>query len=194
MNGDQVDTRPVGPAELSELAELFGDQRNTRHCWCTAFCLGPRQFALGWLTGGNRRHFEAMAATWSAPMGILVSSAGAPVAWCAAGPRSRYATALDGRGSVMADRNPREDESVWLLPCLFVDRGHRGQGITSTLVAAAVELARREGAVAIEGWPHAGSDPKTADAFLGREQVFADRGFRCIGRPRPDRAIMRLDF
>lgn len=86
------------------------------------------------------------------------------------------------------------DERVWLLPCLFVGRGHRGQGISSTLVRAAVELARREGAVAIEGWPYAGSDPKSPDAFVGREQVFADLGFRCTGRPRADRAIMRLDL
>lgn len=53
----------------------------------------------------------------------------------------------------------------------------RACGVTHALVEAAVELARREGAVAIEGWPSAGNERRSADAFLGRKQVFQDLGF-----------------
>ena len=94
----------------------------------------------------------------------------------------------------MGNRVPVEDQKGWLLPCLFVRAGHRGQGVTHALVRAAVELARREGASAIEGWPLAESEQRSADAFLGRQQVFADLGFRCVERPSPDRVIMRLEF
>jgi GNAT superfamily N-acetyltransferase len=87
-----------------------------------------------------------------------------------------------------------EDEIVWLLPCLFVRAGRRGQGITHALVRAAVELARSEGASAIEGWPLAGSERRSDDAFLGREQVFDDLGFSCVERPTPERVIMRLEL
>ena len=125
-------------------------------------------------------------------MGILAFVAGEPVGWCACGPRSRYATG--GRSKIGGGRARAEDESVWLLPCLFVRAGHRGQGITYALVRAAVDLARREGASAIEGWPLARSDRQSADAFLGREKVFDELGFRCVERPSPQRAIMRLDL
>jgi hypothetical protein len=159
-----------------------------------AFCESRSKFAICWLNGGNRQRFEAMATASPAPMGILASVSGEPVGWCACGPRSRYAVAIGGRSSILHDRVRAEDESVWLMPCLFVGVGHRAQGVTYTLVRAAVELARREGASAIEGWPVAGSDRRSADAFLGREKMFEELGFSCVARPSPQRAIMRLEL
>ena len=64
----------------------------------------------------------------------------------------------------------------------------------SAMTRAAIELAGREGALAIEGWPVAGSDRQSPDAFLGREKVFEDLGFSCVERPSPQRAIMRLEL
>jgi hypothetical protein len=63
--------------------------------------------------------------------------------------------------------------------------------VTHVLVRAAVELACREGASAIEGWPLAGSDRRSDDAFVGR---FEDLGFNCVERPSPERVIMRLEL
>ena len=127
-------------------------------------------------------------------MGVLASVWGEPVGWCASGPRSRYAAADGGRSKILRDRERNEDGVVWLLPCLFVRAGFRGQGVTHALIRAVVELARHDGALAIEGWPITGSDRGSADAFLGRERVFEDLGFTCVGRPTPQRAIMRLEL
>ena len=192
--GADVDIRPVGPNDVTDLAKLFASQRTTRRCWCMTFCMTRSQFAVGWLNGGNQRQFESIAAASSTPMGILASQAGEPVGWCACGPRSRYAAAISPRNKIMRNRVRAEDETVWLLPCVFVRAGRRGQGITHDLVRAAVELARREGASAIEGWPLAGSERRDADAFLGREQVFDDLGFSCVDRPSAERVIMRLEL
>ena len=189
-----VDTRPVEPSDLADLARLFQSQRSTRHCWCMAFCTTRGQFAIGWFGSGNRHRFEAMASADATPMGILAYVAGEPVGWCACGPRVRYVAAASGRGKIMSRRARDEDHSVWLLPCLFVRADRRGHGISYALVGAAVELARSEGASAIEGWPVAGTDRQSADAFLGRQQVFDDLGFRCVARPIPQRVIMRLEL
>jgi len=159
-----------------------------------AFCVSRRQFAVDWLTGGNRHRFQAMATGNETPMGILASVSGEPVGWCACGPRSRYTVADSGRNRILRDQPRNEDEVVWLLPCLFVRADFRAQGVTYALMRSAVELARREGALAIEGWPTAGSDPRSADAFLGRERAYEDLGFRCVARPTPQRAIMRLEL
>ena len=83
---------------------------------------------------------------------------------------------------------------MWLLPCLFVRAEHRGRGVSHVLIDAAVSLARRQGAVALEAWPLAGSERRSVDAFVGREQLFAELGFRCVGRPVPGRTIMRVDL
>jgi GNAT superfamily N-acetyltransferase len=190
----KVDTRPLGPNDLHDLAVLFEAQRNTRHCWCTAFCVSGAQFAAGWFAGGNRRRFERMAAASTTPMGVLASMQGSPVGWCACGPRSRYTAAIDGRSSLLRGRPREEDHSVWLVACVFVAAAHRGHGVSHALVRAAVDLAHQEGALAIEGWPLAASAARSADAFLGREEVFQAVGFSCVERPTPQRAVMRVDL
>lgn len=178
---------------MSALAPLFETQRNTRNCWCTAFCATRTQFAIGWFSNGNRHRFEALAADSPMPMGVLALVAGEPVGWCACGPRSRYRVATSGQDA-LRNRSPAEDESVWLVACLFVRAGQRGQGVTAALVRAAVDLARQRGAAAVEGWPAAGPEARSGDAFMGREQLFDSIGFRCVERPLPHRAIMRLEL
>jgi GNAT superfamily N-acetyltransferase len=190
----QLATRPVATADLDDLEQLFASERNAHHCWCMAFCSSRARFAVGWVTGDNRDRFAAMAASGTAPMGILASMAGEPAGWCACGPRSRYPAAIHGRFALLRERDRAEDDVVWLLPCLFVAPGHRGQGVTHTLVRAAVDLARRERASALEAWPSSGPDRRPADAFLGQQEVFEAVGFRCVARPRPDRVVMRLDL
>lgn len=127
-------------------------------------------------------------------MGVLALLDDEPVGWCACGPRSRYTAAINGRSRLLRSRPREEDDLVWLIACLFVDARHRGRGITHALIAAAVELARREGANAVEGWPDASSTPTSADLFLGRERVFQAQGFDRIDRPTSQRSIMRLDL
>ena len=187
------DVRSVGLDEVGALERLFASERTTRHCWCMSFCTSRAQFAAGWLGGGNRRRFETMA-SGNTPMGVMALVGGAPVGWGACGPRSRYLGADPSRHPVLAGRPRAEDDTVWLLPCLFVHAQHRGQGVSHLLVDAAVALARRQGAVALEAWPLSSSEARSADAFVGREQLFAELGFRCVERPVPARAIMRLDL
>ena len=175
MGVADLDTRPVGPDHLADLAALFEGQRNTRRCWCTAPCESRGRFAVGWVTGGNRRRFETMATTGGTPMGILASSSGQPAGWCACGPRSRYTTADGERSRILRDRDPSEDDTVWLIACLFVRADLRGRGVTRTLIRAAC-------------------DRRSADAFLGRERVFEELGFRCVGRPTAQRVVMRLEL
>ncbi|MEO7058316.1 MAG: GNAT family N-acetyltransferase [Lapillicoccus sp.] len=194
MDDAALDTRPLGPEDLGDLASLFQPERNTRGCWCMSFCSSRTQFAMGWLTGGNRRRFEAMASGAGPPMGVLASVSGQPVGWCACGPRSRYAVADEGRSALLQGLDRTDDDDVWLLPCLFVRAESRGQGVTYGLVEAAVELARQHGARAIEGWPTAGSQKRSAEGFVGRERVFEALGFRCVARPSSARAIMRLEL
>jgi GNAT superfamily N-acetyltransferase len=135
-----------------------------------------------------------MASAGGPPMGLLASLDGTPVGWGACGPRARYLAAVDGRSRILDRLDRSEDDSVWLVPCLFVRAEDRGRGVTHALVRGAVELAERHGAAAVEGWPVSTAEPGRAGDFVGRESVFARAGFRCVSRPDPARAIMRLDL
>jgi GNAT superfamily N-acetyltransferase len=157
-----------------------------------SFCSSRAEFALGWFGGGNRRRFQSLAEGGS-PMGVLASLAAVPVGWGACGPRSRYLTESPSRHPLLGECPRTEDETVWLLPCLFVRVGHRGQGVSHVLVEAAVSLARQHGAIALEAWPSS-RDSSSTGAFVGREGLFAEMGFHCVARPAPGRALMRMDL
>jgi GNAT superfamily N-acetyltransferase len=182
---------PATPDRLDDLAELFGSSAAANRCWCMNFIL-PRRELMDGLGRANQLRFEAMARTAEPPMGLLAYRDGRPIGWCAAGPRSRYPRGISPRATILKDRDPGEDDDVWLVPCFFVRRGERHQGTTYDLLTAVVDFARARGAKAIEGWPLTGKS--SPDEYVGREQVFLACGFECIRRPTARRAVMRLDL
>lgn len=182
---------PVTTERLGDLADLFESNNATKGCWCMAFIVSRSDYYRG-RHGGNREQFERMAEAADPPLGLLAYRLGRPIGWCALDPRTRYPPAISPRATILRDRDPDEDADVWLVPCFFVRVGERRRGTTYELLEAAVDLARRYGAKAVEGWPLTGKP--SPDEYLGREQVFAACGFECVRRPTPRRVVMRRDF
>lgn len=188
-----VEIHPVTVDRLADLAELFDSNRTTRNCHCMAFRLPGAEFHAGWGTT-NRAVFEENAAADDLPPGLLAYRDGGPVGWCALGPRSRFPVATGPRTRIMRDRDPSEDDAVWLVPCFFVRVGARRAGTTNELLAAAVGLAERHGAPAIEGWPLSGGGQHASDRYYGTEPLFASCGFTPVTRPSPRRVVMRRNL
>jgi GNAT superfamily N-acetyltransferase len=174
---------------LPDLASLFETNKTTSGCYCMWFLLPSKECSAGW-SGGNKVAFESAAVSDRHPMGLLAYQDGEAVGWCAAGPRTRYAKAL--RSPVLAGRDRDADSDVWLLPCFYVRRDARGSGVTRMLIEAAVSLAAKAGATAIEGFPLAGDRRRsTGEAFVGVEPLFASCGFAVVDRPTSGRVVMR---
>ncbi|MEQ1570376.1 MAG: GNAT family N-acetyltransferase [Myxococcota bacterium] len=184
-----ITVTPVTADHLADAARLFGASRTTSHCWCMWFVTSVRAFhAAG--ADGNQAHFAALAADSRAPMGLLAHVAGDPVGWCAAGPRSRYARAI--RTPSFGDRDPAEDDDVWLVPCLYVRPEHRRGGVARALLEGAVAVAWQHEATAIEAFPFAGSQRRSGpDLQVGVEPLFASCGFAVVRRPSANRVVMR---
>lgn len=189
----RVEIRPLTPDRFADLADLFQSNSTTRGCWCLFFRLGSKQCTDGW-GAVNRARLESAVAADDPPTGLVAYRDGTPVGWCALGPRSRYPAAIGPRAVVFKNRDPAEDDTVWLVSCFFVRVGFRKAGTTLELLTAAVDLARRHGAPAIEGWPLAGAGPHGTDRYYGTEPLFEACGFTCIARPTPKRAVMRRDL
>lgn len=158
------------------------------------FINSSKEVQAGWNNGANRRAFEELAQAAGPPLGLIAYEDGVPVGWLATGPRSRYPRAIGPRATILKGRDPNEDDDVWLLPCFFVRVGYRRSGVTSALIAAAVEHARAAGATAVEGFPIADDYPKSQDDFVGKQRRFAECGFACADRPSERRVIMRYDL
>jgi len=146
--------------------------------------LGPRYHER--LRAENKRDLRSLAASGRAT-GLLAFDGALAVGWCQLAPRADLAWLAHARYL-----GPVDDLPVWSVPCFFVRRSHRHQGVTTTLVDAATDVARRAGAPAIEAYPiDTDVQGRTTNLFPGIASVFARRGFEVVARRRDDRPIMR---
>jgi GNAT superfamily N-acetyltransferase len=106
--------------------------------------------------------------------GLVAYRDGAPIGWVAVGPRFDF-----GRIERSRATPPVDDLEVWVIPCITVRRGYRGQGVAVALIRAAVAYALKLGAPAVEAYPRAGKKRVHDDfAFYGTEAMFRKAGFR----------------
>ena len=136
---------------------------------------------------GNRAAFKALVDGGRAP-GLLGYREGRPVGWCSVAPRSEF-----GRIERSPVVKPVDDEpGVWSIVCFYVDRQHRGEGVSSALLRAAVQHAAKKGARIVEGYP---VDParrmSNSEAYHGLASMFLAAGFREVERRSKTRPIMR---
>ena len=187
-----VQIKPLTTRRLADLAALFATNKTTGGCYCMWFLVPVKECHAGW-GPVNHERFNAFARGASPPAGLLAYRGAEAVGWCALGPRSRYARML--RSPTLKERDPAEDDTVWLVPCFFVRREARRSGVTRALLEGAVDLARKNGAPAIEGFPLAGDRRRSSgEAFLGVEPLFASCGFAAVARPSATRVVMRREL
>jgi GNAT superfamily N-acetyltransferase len=135
--------------------------------------------------GGNQRRRSALQRRVRAgtPVGILAYHGDEPVGWCSVGPRATYRP-LGGLDD--------PDDHVWSVVCFFVPRRLRRRGLMRRLLTAAVETARRHGALVVEAYP---VDPDSPSyRFMGYTPLFRAAGFKLVGRAGSRRHVMRLDL
>jgi GNAT superfamily N-acetyltransferase len=183
--------KPLTSLNLSDLEKLFTSDKSAKSCWCMWFIIAVKEFHAGG-SAANEAKFKALAKSSAHPMGLIAYLDGEPVGWAAAGPRSRYARAL--KTPTMKTIDQSENDAVWLVPCFFIRPDMRGRKVTQALLEAAVQLARKSKAPAIEGFPTAGSKLGSVDRQVATEHIFESCGFHAISRPSANRALMRLDF
>lgn len=138
---------------------------------------------------GNRRALKRIVSSGDAP-GLLAYEGGTPIGWCSVAPRESYPTLERSRVLARVDETP-----VWSVVCLFVDRKHRGKGVTVALLRAAADHVRRRGGAVLEGYPveprKEGEIPPVF-AFTGLASAFEQAGFREVARRSATRPIMRI--
>jgi len=186
MSRPRIEILPVTPARWKDLEALFGPRGACAGCWCMYWRLPRGEFGRG-KGDGNRRALHAIVRGGAGP-GLLAYADGVPVGWCAVEPRAAYPV-LD-RSRVLA---PVDDTPVWSVPCFFIARGWRRQGLTVRLLREAASYAASLGATAIEGYPIAPKKGAVADVFAwtGIVGAFEKAGFTEVARRSATRPIMR---
>lgn len=176
--------KPLGPEQWPALEDLFGRGGASNGCWCMYWRIGPRYHERP--RAENKRDLRELALSGPAP-GLLAFEGGAAVGWCELAPRAELAWLARSRYFPAVDDLP-----VWSIPCFYIRRTHRGQGVMGALIEAAAAAAVAARAPAIEAYPVDTAVPgHTGNLFAGVASAFEARGFRVVARPKPDRPIMR---
>lgn len=170
--------RPLSAARVDDLKTVTAGTWGAQ-CWC----LFPRyssaqQREMGLARGGDaarRAEVQRLARRPNSP-GLIAYRGTEPIGWVAIGPRTDLAR-IDGSRAT-----PAFDElAVWVIPCITVRRGHRGQGVAVRMIRAAVDYAARFGAPAVEAYPRADNKRLHDDfVFFGNEAMFRKAGFRQV--------------
>jgi GNAT superfamily N-acetyltransferase len=177
---------------IGDIEELFGCDKVTEGCWCMWFIIRVKDYHDNG-SEGNHKLFINMVHDTKDPMGLLAYIDGKPVGWCAIGPRKRYIRAINT--PTFKGRDPDEDATVWMIPCLYVRPDKRNKGVSRTLIERAIELANENEAKAVESFPISGAKKRSGgDTQVGVESLFASCGFLVIRKPTNNRVVMRKDL
>ena len=142
-------TAGQGPA----LEDLFGRAGASNGCWCMYGRIGPRYRDRP--REDNKRDLERLARS-GPPPGLLAFDGAAAVGWCELAPRASLDWLARGRYF-----RPVDDLPVWSVPCFYVRRTHRRQGVMGALIDAAAGVAGAAGAPALEAYPWTQPCPAT---------------------------------
>lgn len=177
--------RPLTPDLWPALEDLFGDSAVCSRCWCMYGRIG-RSYRKR--PGEENKAAFRQSVQHSPPPGLLAFDGDVAVGWCQVTPRD----ALPWLDRLFRLKRV-DDRPVWSLSCLYVRKQYRRRGVTSQLIAQALEVARRANAPALEAYPF-DADVSPSASGSGYASTFARAGFRVIARRTPARPIMRYDF
>jgi len=122
------------------------------------------------------------------PPGLLAFKNDLAVGWCQLTPRE----ALPWLDKTWRLKRV-DDMPVWSLSCFYVRKGYRRQGVAFALITAAMDVAKRAGAPALEVYPLDASLTPSASS-TGYTSTFKRLGFRIVAQRVPARPIMRYEF
>lgn len=177
---------PLTPNRWNDLETLFGAKGATGGCWCMYWRL-PRKVFNAQLGEANRLAFRSLVEQ-GPPPGLLAYTGEEPVGWMALAPRSMYPV-LE-RSKIL---KPVDDKTVWSITCFFISKKHRRQGVSETLVKAAIDYARSQKAEILEAYPvdPRGKNYPAVFAYTGLFSTFIHAGFDEVARRSDSRPIVR---
>lgn len=179
---------PVTPERWADLEILFGPKGAMAGCWCMWWRQTRREFEAQH-GEQNRLAMRAIVERGDVP-GLLAYMGGVPAGWVSVAPRPAFASLQRSR-----TLKPVDDTAAWAIVCFFIGKEHRGQGLMRTLIEAACDYARSQGAPAIEAFPEDQAGERTVPdafsaAFMGSRRAFEAAGFVEVAR-RGRQPVMR---
>jgi GNAT superfamily N-acetyltransferase len=177
---------PLTEKNFALFEELFGAKGACGGCWCLHFRLPKKEHDAGKKNGENHRKMKALV-EHQLPTGILALYNGKAIAWAAFAPREDFIKLAGSR-----IHKPIDEEKVWSIPCTFIHKDYRGQGVSTALLKGVIAYAKKNKIAVLEAYPSIPSG-KLPDAFLwiGHYKSFERAGFEIVDQKSPNRPMVR---
>jgi GNAT superfamily N-acetyltransferase len=172
-----------------KFSELFGARGACGNCWCMYYRLEKSEFLAGKINNGNKEAMKDL--VWNnQPTGMLALYEGKAIAWCAFAPREDFPKLERSRIHKRID-----NQAVWSIPCFFIHKDFRRQGISVRLLQAVIRYARSRNIGTIEAYPTIPTKSPLPDSFawIGLYRSFEKAGFRIVDRKSKNRPMVRIN-
>ncbi len=140
QSAPHIELRELSPELWPAFEKLFGANGACAGCWCMFWRLEEGERYADVKGAQAKRRMKALVLSGEA-QGLLAFVQGEPVGWLALGPRREFKK-LDRAPSLKCD----DADEVWSLPCFFVHKDWRGQGVATALLKAALPVLKAKGA------------------------------------------------
>ena len=183
----QLSFEPLTKSNWNKFIALLGEKGACGSCWCMYYRLSQPDFRDGKKESGNKNAMKKI--VWAdKPAGILGIYEDQAVAWCAFAPREDFIRL--GRSRV----HKRIDETaVWSIPCFFIDKNVRRNGVSVALLKGVIKYAEQNGINVIEAYPAIPTQNRIPDSFawIGLYSSFQRAGFKIVDRTSKSRPMVR---
>ncbi|MFZ1082941.1 MAG: GNAT family N-acetyltransferase [Candidatus Kryptoniota bacterium] len=152
-----------------------------------SFRVKKKDFEAGKENDGNKTAMKKL--VWAhKPTELLGFYDGQPIVWCAFAPRENYVKIENSRVHKRID-----DKLVWSIPCFFISKNFRRQGVSVELLKAVIDYAQKNKIETIEAYPAIPTQKKLPDAFawIGLYKSFESAGFKIVDRTSKHRPMVR---
>jgi GNAT superfamily N-acetyltransferase len=179
---------PLTRSNWNKFLRLFGENGACGNCWCMYYRLSRSEFHDGKSDDGNKNAFKDI--VWAdKPTGILALYEGEAIAWCAFAPREDFIKLAKSRVHKRID-----DKRVWSIPCFFIDKRFRRNGVSVALLKGVIDYSRSNGIEILEAYPTIPTKEKLPDSFLwiGLYKSFERAGFEIVDRTSKNSPTVRF--
>jgi GNAT superfamily N-acetyltransferase len=187
----EIRTSELTPGLWPQGEALFGKNGGCGGCWCQAWRIekGERWKDVEGAPAKERLRRGILEGT---TLGVLAFDGDTPVGWCTFGPRDSFPRLNRARSLKCED-----SASVWSVPCFFVRRDYRRQGVATALLDHALRAMAERGVRTAEGYPSIPNKDGSyiaSFAWTGTVSLFEKAGFSLVGDPTTSKRRMRKDL
>jgi GNAT superfamily N-acetyltransferase len=177
--------RELGPRAWPDFAKVVEKHNGVwGGCWCVVLH-DPKGKGTG-SAAGNKAMKEKLVMEGKS-QSALVYDGQDMVGWCLFGPPAE----VPGRMSAYGRLGLAQPD--WRIPCFFVDRDRRKEGVAKAALAGALRMIAKKGGGVVDAYPLDVQRKPYGSSFLsaGTSTMFARAGFRPVAKLGAIKLVMR---